>query len=66
MPFVVAVNPFDGQSTHSIDDVRAAVQVDEAVPMLFCDARERHDVKQGLISLVELALRRERAKASAR
>jgi hypothetical protein len=66
VPFVVAVNPFDGQRTHSIDDVRSAVQVDEAVPMLYCDARERHDAKQGLISVVELALRRERAKATSR
>ena len=62
VPFIVAVNPFDGRRTHSIDTVREAVQVDENVPMLYCDARERADAKQGLIALVELALRRERAK----
>jgi signal recognition particle receptor subunit beta len=63
MPFIIAVNPFDGQKTHAIDAVRDAVQVDDQVPMLFCDARERVDVKNGLIALVELALRRERAQA---
>ncbi len=65
MPFVVAINPFDGQKTHPIDAVREAVQVDHAVPMVYCDARQRDDVKNGLISLVELALRREREKAHA-
>jgi hypothetical protein len=61
MPFVVAINPFDGQKTHAIEAVREAVQVNGNVPMLFCDARERADVKNGLIALVELALLRERA-----
>lgn len=64
IPFVIAVNPFDGHRTHSIDDIRAAVQVDPMVPMLYCDARDRQDAKSGLISLVELALRRERAKTA--
>jgi signal recognition particle receptor subunit beta len=62
VPFVIAVNPFDGQKTHAIPAVREAVQVDEAVPMLYCDARQREDAKGALIALVELALRRERAK----
>ena len=66
MPFVVAVNPFDGQKTHAIEAVREAVQVDGHVPMLFCDARERDDVKNGLIALVELALLRERTQNHAR
>ena len=65
MPFVLAVNPFDGKRTHSIEAVREAVQVPAHVPMLYCDARHRGDVKNGLISLVELALRRERTKAPA-
>jgi signal recognition particle receptor subunit beta len=65
MPFVVAVNPFDGQRTHPLESIREAVQVDDQVPMLWCDARHRGDVKNGLISLVELALRRERAKTHA-
>lgn len=63
MPFVIAVNPFDGKRTHPLEAIRDAVQVSGEVPMLFCDARDRGDVKNGLVSLVELALRRERAKA---
>jgi len=59
MPFIIAVNPFDGQKTHAIDAVREAVQVPGEVPMLFCDARDHNDAKNGLIALVELALRRE-------
>jgi uncharacterized protein len=65
MPFVIAVNPFDGKRTHAIESVREAVQVGSHVPMLYCDARHRGDVKNGLISLVELALRRERTKTPA-
>lgn len=61
MPFVIAVNPFDGQRVHTIEDVRDAVQVPPTVPMMYCDARHRGDVKNGLIALVELALMRERA-----
>ena len=63
MPFVIAVNPFDGHRTHSIDAIREALQVNAQVPMLYCDARVLPDVKNGLIALVELALRRERARA---
>ena len=62
MPFIIAVNPFDGHRTHEINAIREAVQVDDQVPMLWCDARERLDVKNALIALVELALRRERAR----
>jgi uncharacterized protein len=62
MPFIIAVNPFDGHRTHEINSIREAVQVDDQVPMLWCDARERTDVKNALIALVELALRRERSK----
>jgi hypothetical protein len=65
LPFVVGVNPFDGRRTHSIESIREAVQVDPNVPMLFCDARDRGEVKNGLIALVEQALLRERSKAHA-
>ena len=62
MPFVIGINPFDGRRTHTIEAIREAVQVEDRVPMLYCDARERGDVKNGLIALVELALMRERSK----
>jgi signal recognition particle receptor subunit beta len=63
VPFIVAVNPFDGHRTHSLQAIREAVHVDDRVPMVFCDARQRADVKSALISVVEHALTRERANA---
>jgi signal recognition particle receptor subunit beta len=65
MPFIVGVNPFDGKRTHTIEAIRDALQVDNSLPMLFCDARDRGDVKNGLVALVELALLRESAKEHA-
>lgn len=64
MPFVVAVNPFDGERTHTLDAIREAVQIPGDVPMLFADARDRGQVKQALVALVEFALLREHAKAT--
>ena len=64
-PFVIAVNPFDGHKTHPLQSIREALQVDPEVPMLFADARQRDQVKNALIALVELALRRERQRALA-
>ena len=64
IPFIVAVNPFDGTRSHGIDDIRGALQVPETVPMMFVDARERADVKAGLVALVEHALLRARSDAA--
>jgi signal recognition particle receptor subunit beta len=50
-PFVVAHNDF-GETAHSLDEVRAALDLDPAVPLLHCDARERASAKQVLIALV--------------
>ena len=64
VPFIVAVNTFDGVRSHALQAIREAVQVDERVPMVFCDARQRSDVKSALIAVVEHALIRERANAT--
>ena len=61
IPFVVAVNPFDGRRTHPLSAIREAVQLADEVPVLFCDVRTRDDVKDALVQLVEWALRRSRA-----
>jgi uncharacterized protein len=66
VPFVIAVNPFDGYRTHSLAEVREAVQVGDQLPLIYCDARQRADVKNALIAVVEHALMRERAAASSR
>jgi signal recognition particle receptor subunit beta len=58
IPFVVAVNCFDGVAKHSIDDVREALSISPEVPVLYTDARSRAATKQTLITLVSLAMSR--------
>jgi signal recognition particle receptor subunit beta len=56
LPFVVAINCFDGAPHHDPGDVLAALDLAPTVPTLFCDARERDSVKNMLITLVEHVL----------
>ena len=58
LPFVVAVNVFDGVATHSPAEVRIALSVPASVPIVLIDARDRGHVKDTLALLVEGALRR--------
>ncbi|MEU8760216.1 ATP/GTP-binding protein [Streptomyces sp. NPDC048659] len=51
-PFVVACNDFGG-TPHSPADIRAALDLADDVPLVFCDARSRESSKQVLIALVE-------------
>lgn len=64
VPFVIAVNTFHGARFHQIDDVRSALQVADSTPVVYCDARERHDVKRTLVSLVSHALHSSRSGAA--
>ena len=56
VPFVVAVNGFNGDFPHSAADVRDALSVNPRVPVLACDARERNSTKAVLTALVEHAM----------
>jgi uncharacterized protein len=56
IPFVVALNAFDGALLHDADEVREALQLDSAVPFVVTDARERESVKNVLVTLVEHAM----------
>jgi uncharacterized protein len=58
LPFVVAINCFDGIQVHSIEDVRDALMISAHVPVLVGDARMRRSAKTILIKLVEHALAR--------
>ncbi|GAB3591713.1 ATP/GTP-binding protein [Angustibacter peucedani] len=58
IPFVVAVNCFDGVARHQLEDVREALAIPAHVPMLYTDARTRAATKQALISVVQLAMQR--------
>ncbi|HEX6402803.1 MAG TPA: ATP/GTP-binding protein [Pseudonocardiaceae bacterium] len=61
LPYVVGVNCFDGMLSHSVDDVREALAIDPAIPVIPCDARDRESTKKTLIALVEHAMRRSAA-----
>ncbi|WP_042454068.1 GTP-binding protein [Streptacidiphilus jiangxiensis] len=56
LPFVVALNNFDGFATHSPDEVRDALQLGPDTPIIATDARRRDSAKSALITLVEHAL----------
>jgi uncharacterized protein len=58
IPFVVAVNLFDGKATHHPRAVREALAVPANVPIVLCDARRKTHVQETLVLLVESALRR--------
>jgi len=53
VPFVVAVNCFDGARRYQPEEVRQALNLDPEVPVLLCDARLRESGKAILIALVE-------------
>ena len=56
LPFVVALNTFDGNQTHNPDEVREALQLGPDTPVITTDARRRDSAKSALITLVEHAL----------
>jgi len=57
LPYIIGVNAFDGQVHHELSDVREALAIDESIPIVRCDARDRESTKQTLITLVEYAMR---------
>ena len=52
LPFVVALNCFDGVAHHDPEDVRQAMGIPDGVPVLLVDAREKEHVKMALTALV--------------
>jgi len=57
MPFVVAVNCFEGAQQFRPEAVRAALDLDPGVPVVLCDARQRPSCRDVLVTLVEYAIR---------
>ncbi|WP_433325361.1 GTP-binding protein [Spirillospora sp. CA-294931] len=53
LPFLVAINQFDGARTYEPARVKTALDLDPHVPILVCDARVRESAKRTLVSLVE-------------
>ncbi|MEV8316969.1 ATP/GTP-binding protein [Streptomyces sp. NPDC059900] len=52
VPFVVAVNDFPDAPRHPMDTLRRALDLDEAVPMVTCDARQRASSRDTLLTLM--------------
>jgi uncharacterized protein len=57
IPFVLAVNCFDDAPRYQPEDVRSAVDLEEPIPVVMCDARQRGSSRDVLITLVEHSLR---------
>jgi signal recognition particle receptor subunit beta len=57
IPFVVAVNCFDGARRHPAPSIREALDLDPGLPVLLCDARLRRSCRDVLVTLVEHAAR---------
>jgi uncharacterized protein len=58
LPFVVAVNCFDGARRYPLDTMRAALNLTQDVPLVLCDARQRSSSRDALVALVEHAVTR--------
>ncbi|MBB3664834.1 MULTISPECIES: GTP-binding protein [Prauserella salsuginis group] len=56
LPFIVAVNRFDGEMHHDLDDVRDALALDESIPLVTVDAREPKSTAETLRELVSYTL----------
>ncbi|HUQ58462.1 ATP/GTP-binding protein [Lentzea sp.] len=58
IPFVVAVNCFQGSHSYTADEMRQALDVADTVPLVLCDARDRESCKAVLARVIEHAMNR--------
>ncbi|MGE2717737.1 GTP-binding protein [Mycolicibacterium litorale] len=56
LPFLVAINEFDGAPKHPTDAVRKALALPEHIPVITVDARNRNSAKAALIAITEYSL----------
>ncbi|AVV43791.1 ATP-binding protein [Streptomyces sp. P3] len=56
IPFLVAVNCFEGSARYPEQDVRGALDLDDGVPVVLCDARDRRSVRDVLVGVVQHAM----------
>ena len=57
IPFVLAVNCFDGAELYDPDEIRGAADLDALVPVVLCDVRQRESCKSVLIVLLKYLIR---------
>jgi uncharacterized protein len=58
VPFIVAINLFDGKQTHPLEEVRQALRLTSDVPLITCDARDRRSVAKALAATVTHTMQR--------
>ena len=56
LPFLIAVNEFDGAPKHPAYAVRKALALRDNIPLVTVDARDRNSTKAALIAVTEYAL----------
>jgi signal recognition particle receptor subunit beta len=56
LPFLIAINQFDGAPTHSTQAVRKALALPDRIPVITIDARDRQSCRSALITVTEYAL----------
>ena len=61
IPFLIAVNQFDDAPGYTKEEIRDALDLDPATPIVPCDARQRESVKQVLVTLVKHSIGTNRA-----
>jgi uncharacterized protein len=65
LPFVVAVNCFDGVRRHPLESIRQALNLAADVPLIACDARRRDSSRDVLVALAEHAIARHHSRRAA-
>jgi len=58
IPFVVAVNCFDGVQRHSLESITQALNLANKVPVIACDARRLESSRDVLVALAQHAIAR--------
>jgi uncharacterized protein len=64
LPFVVAVNCFDGARHHELESITQALNLAGDVPVIACDARRRESSRDVLVALAEHAIARHGRRAA--
>ena len=56
LPFIVALNQFDGSGEFGPDEIREALAISDHIPVIEVDARDRESAKHALVRITEFAL----------
>ena len=65
IPFIVAVNQFDGVPQYPVEEIANALALSPEIPIINIDARDRESSKGALVRITEYALERLRESLSA-